>query len=875
MFILPFERIDAARAAEVGGKGANLGVLVRAGLPVPPGVCLTTAAFDRFLESAPDVAERILALDGLEAQDLAGVAHHAGELRARLLELPVPPVVEAQLLAAWRGLGAEHAYAVRSSATLEDLPDASFAGQQDTFLNVRGEGPLLAAVRACWASLFTDRAVLYRRKHAYRSNAAKLSVVLQRMVLPDVAGILFTADPVTGHRDVCSIDASYGLGEALVSGLVHADLYRVRKSTGELLEARVGDKALGIWWKPQGGTEQRPIPADRRRARALDDEALRRLVALGRQVEQLRGAPQDLEWAIAGGALYLLQARAITSLYPLPEPRPQDGALHVYLSFGHVQVNTSPWTPMGHALLRELMPVRRPERGADWVAQAGGRMFVDITPLLRHPVGRRVIPTVLGFASQLISERVRAVLARPELRAGTLPRARPGTIVAPLLRRVLLRLLRPNPGGARAELEGALEGYVSAARARVQAAPPGAERLRAAAAAMRGLFPEVLLPVGMPLIAGGVISWRLLRKLMGRRVDAATVESLGRGLQGNVTTDMDLELGDLADLARREPLVAQALRSTAPGEVLPALKQRPEAGPFLFALDAFIARYGHRGPGEIDVGTPRWKEDPSTLLTTLAGLLHSEAAGQHRLRHANSLAEAQAAISRLDAAADGGPLGALVRALTRRVRAWLALREHPKFAMVQLLELAREAIRGAGALAAQRGLLSGADDAFWLSLHELQAALEGGGAGALKALVAQRRAAWARYAHLAVPPVLTSEGEAPVPAAQAALPEGTLAGTAVSSGVVEGVAHVIKDPPREVLRAGEILVTEFTDPGWTPLFLNAAGLVMEVGGVMTHGSVVAREYGIPAVVGVERATAKVQTGQRIRVDGDLGRVTVL
>ncbi len=885
-FILPFSHISEADVARVGGKGASLGAMASAGFPVPPGFCVTTEAFSGFVSGCAGLEALLEPLDALEPEDTEGAREFSQRVREYLVSQPFPEEIARPLLDAWRALGTEHGYAVRSSATLEDLPDASFAGQQDTYLNVRGERELLERVRACWASLFTERAVLYRRRHGYTSSVARLSVVVQRMVHPEVSGILFTADPVTGDRTVCSVDASYGLGEALVSGLVNADLYRVSKRTGEHLEVRVGDKAHAIYSLPGGGTEKREVSEALRCVRALSDTWLARLVELGRQVEARRGSPQDVEWGIADGELFLLQARPITSLFPLPEPRPRDTALHVYLSFSHLQVNTAPLPPLSLSLMPLLFALgkRTREEPSLLMVHAAGRAYVDLTPAMHHPFLARLFPRMLaGLVDPTLADRVRAVLARPEFHEGR------GQVVAswggvlsfvgPVLSGVASRLLLQEPVRARGDYERAMEAWAREYEGRLAAASPGLERLRVARQELCGFFPDVLLPLSLPILGAGMLSWRLLGGLMRGRVDARVVESLGRGLEGNVTTDMDLELGDIADLVREHPALEERLRR---GEVaaLAEACSRPGAERLDAAWRRFLSRYGSRCPGELDIALPRWEEDPSSLLNSLAGMLRAPRPGLHRDRHAAAVREAeQAATVVLEAAGRG--IGGwlrhrLARALIARVRAYLALREHHKFFVVRLLMHLRRAVLEGAEVMVSRGLLASAGDVWLLELDELIAALADPAHGSLRERVERRRAEQARYAELSPPPVLTSDGEVPrAPVSTEALPPGVLAGVPVSSGMVEGVARVVRDPSSEVLHPGEILVTTFTDPGWTPLFLHAAGLVMEVGGLMTHGSVVAREYGIPAVVGVEGAVGRIQTGQRLRVDGERGFVTLL
>lgn len=879
--VISLTEVGADDLPTVGGKGANLGVLAAAGLPVPSGFCVTTAAFDRFMGQDAEIEAMLGALDELSAEDVEGVRQRAGRLREHLRTLEVPEAVAKAVRAAVVEAGQEHAYAVRSSATLEDLPDASFAGQQDTYLEIRGAADIEQRVRDCWASLFTDRAVLYRRQHGYRSSAARLAVVVQRMARPEVSGILFTADPVSGHRGICSIDASYGLGEALVSGLVDADLYRVNKATGALVEVRVGAKARAIRPRDEGGTHMVDVPESDRERRCLDDEAVASLTELGRRVEALQGGPQDIEWGIEDGEVTLLQARAITSLFPLPEPV-APGRPRVYVSFGHIQVNTVPMVPMAHSVFGHVFPFFKPGPGqvSRMLASAGGRIYMDLTaPLLRWPMSK-VIPRVLMTLDSPIAERLIAAIDRPEFHKGDKGRVLPRRGVLALVRRALPRLLYrlwwARPMRSHEEYRQIIESNAEQCRQRLAAAEPGGPRLRESIRLLSELFLGPLLKTHFSMLMAGMMAWGLLRKVMRGRVSEATVRALSRGLPGNITTDMDLELGDLADRAREIPTLAEHLKEASPESAIESARALPEAAPFLERWDRFIDRYGHRGPGEIDISVPRWADDPASLVTSLVGMLGSEP-GDHRRRHAAAVAEGEAAVEEILAASRGG-LGLryrLVRRLVAAARAYLALREHGKFLAMQTLMRVRVAVVEAAGLAVQRGWLGHEDDAWMLTLDELVALFEGGDPAAMRGQIEQRRDDYARYARLVPPRVMTSDGEQPAPREVVELAPGELGGLAASAGTVEGVARVVLDPREQVLHAGEILVAPFTDPGWTPLFVHASGLVMEVGGLMTHGSVVAREYGLPAVVGVDGATTRIRTGQRIRVDGDRGRVTLL
>ena len=297
--IFSFSDIRASDLPLVGGKGANLGELTHAGFPVPDGFCLTTYAFQQFVAACPNSADIYTLLDTITTQDVEGVRKVGQNVRQILLEVPVPQEVAEAVRQSWREMGVDQAYAVRSSATAEDLPDASFAGQQDTFLNVRGEAAIMDAIRRCWVSLFTDRAILYRSQNNFLHRDVQLSVVVQKMIMAEISGTMFTADPLTGHRHTLTIDASFGLGEALVSGIVSPDAYQVDKREHKIVQRQIADKQIAIFPEEAGGTRQESLIAAQQKQTALTDEQILALADLGARIEAHYGSPQDIEWAIA------------------------------------------------------------------------------------------------------------------------------------------------------------------------------------------------------------------------------------------------------------------------------------------------------------------------------------------------------------------------------------------------------------------------------------------------------------------------------------------------------------------------------------------------------------------------------------------------
>ena len=904
--VLALERLGQDMLAKVGGKAANLGELARASLPVPAGFCLTTRAY-LDATASPALADVHRALAATSPDDLAGLASLAAKARALVLDADVPAGIDAAVRAAYAGLGADAAVAVRSSATAEDLPFASFAGQQDTFLNVVGADAVLAAVRRCWASLWTDRAVTYRAVQGIEASAVSLAVVVQRMVDAAVAGVLFTANPVTGRRHEAVIDASPGLGEAVVSGAVNPDHFVLDSATGRILERRLGDKGMLIRPLPGGGTERVAQP-DAGLTPSLDDAQLAALERLGRRAEVHFGSPQDLEWAIGqDGAVWLTQSRPITTLYPLPARPPSGPAPRVYMCFSLAQGLTRPLTPMGLACIRLIassvagaahFPVPVPRDGPAPYAEAGQRIFFDLTPVLRSKTGRAIVPRVFDVMEARSAAVLRNLFTDPRFSVTIKSPWRLLRHVAPVAARArvpetLIRaLIRPEEALRRA---GRVGEQLRAGLA-VPAGATAAQRLDHIERILgRHVFPVV--PAILPLPALGFALLAVAGKLAGNLGNGVLQEVL-RGLPNNVTTEMDLDLWSLATAIRNDPASAAVFGEAALPEIARRYRAADLPGVVQSGLSDFLSRYGHRAVAEIDVGMPRWSDDPTHILGVLANYLRVDDPALAPDRQFGKAArEAEAQIGRLVAAAGQRSRlrGALVRAALRRTRMFAGLRELPKYHLVEALGAVRQQLTAVGAELAAAGTLDAADDIFFIDLAEAHRGL---GGAALQGIVEQRREAYvAELGRRHIPRVLLSDGTEPEAVqtgagqpgagqpgavqtgaggrgpAGADGSAGQLSGTPASAGTVTASARVILDPQGAHLEPGEILVAPSTDPGWTPLFLTAGGLVMEMGGPNSHGAVVAREYGIPAVVGVPDATARIATGDNLTVDGAAGTVT--
>ncbi|MFE6613344.1 PEP/pyruvate-binding domain-containing protein [Amycolatopsis sp. NPDC057786] len=810
MKLLQLSEIDASMIDLVGGKAAGLGELIKTGERVPDGFCLTVEAY-------------------------------------RSRDLP-----EKELLAAYERLGGGRV-AVRSSATAEDLPDASFAGQQDTFLDIDGAAPLADAVRKCWDSLRSDRAVAYRATVGI--DDAAMAVVIQRMIDPVVAGVLFTANPITGCRTEMVVDAAPGLGTAIVEGTVVPDHYVF------------GHRARTMPHQAEG---------------CLDTRQLELLRDAGLRLQRHFGSPQDIEWAIdSDGVLWLLQSRPITTLFP---PPPDTSDTRLYLEFGHIQGMLRPCTPMGISMLKtgsamwfEAHGVRGdPRDPLPRLVPIGGRLYFDLTDFVRNRVMRKRLPTSLQVYGPRVQGAVERMMTDPRFAPRRGFPFRPGNIlratakVTPsVVSGFVSSLARPDAARART--------YRAVEEIRRMTVPPPdsattAERLRwVIEDSHRAIMSHGMLGLTGPLMAGIALGTAPSGLLKGIATDEELDIVLG-GMPHNVTTEMDLALWGLAVNAREHH---ELFLSTPPGELAATYRagRLPDIG-----MAGFLDKYGMRAAAEIDVGMPRWDEDPAPLFATIANYLRvddPEQAPDRRFHRAEEKAEAMIETLSQRARHRRPIRGRVATFLMHRSRKLTGLREIGKFAWLPAIQAARRQLLLVGDDLMSRGLLERGDDIMFLTLDEARAAVHD--ATDHRHLAAARRADHRRELRRhTVPGALLSDGtdvEALAPPGPAE--DGVLVGMAGAAGQATGRARVIRDPVGAYIEPGEILVAPTTDPGWTPLFLTTAGLVTETGSPVAHGPTVAREYGIPAVICVRDATREITTGQLIAIDGTAGTVRIV
>lgn len=894
---------DAADPAIVGGKAASLTRLMGAGLDVPAGFVVPTSIYREIL-AEDGLLEWIQEEVGtLDARELAALDEVAARIQGRLGQVRFPDRVVADLCEqASRLLDPERGelrVAVRSSAILEDLPEASFAGQHATFLDVRRPADLVARIRDCWASLFGPRALAYRHRLGLAGEELAAAVVIQDLAETEVAGVLFTADPVTGVTGRYKVEATWGLGEGVVSGSVDPDSFELDGTTGRVLTRRIGAKATRVIGGPEGSRRE-DTPAALRGVPCLDEWSLASLAAGARAAEEAFGVPLDIEWGLRRGKVVFLQARPITTGFPATPG--EGGGLRVYTNANFAETMPDPPSPLGWSLFRDqieewlLPPPEARPMAADFrlTTLVHGRPYWDITPALWSDTLWRFCRDTSVRATDGPTAR-----ALDTLRRARRVRSPARRLLDPASWARVIRFLRWLPGHtarlvatwfrpavALRRVEVVAEELRAALRESPPRTAPSAEHARELARVLevqRRLSHDALGHVFLSAMTCAAQVLFLCWLWLGERESTEVGFKLAAGRRGNQTYALGLRLWELSRAARRDPEVLRLLDSD-PRDAYACLLREHGASDFMRELESFLADYGHRGPGEQDLETPRWAEDPATLLPILRGAARCDGdAGDPATRRAGAIAEYEALRSRSEA-----QLGSswFLPRLKARVFSWLLdvseqlfpIREDLKHHVFRGFLLLKQRILLLAEALVREGHLAREDDVWYLDVDELCRWASAGcpDSRGIRGTILRRRMDRARHRGLEAPRVVTSDGEEFFAAAEShedAEGRVVLRGEAGSRGKVTGRARVLLDPrDGHLLEPGEILVAPFTDPGWTPLFLTAAGLVMDVGGTISHGVITAREYGIPAVVGIPGATRRIRDGDLLTLDGARGEV---
>lgn len=868
-YVFGFTEAGGTSAAMAGGKGANLGALSRISeLRVPDGFCISTEAFERVVRQDPATVRLLDRLSLLKKEEGKKIRELSGEIRGNIESIGIPEEIEEAIGRRLSALGEADAYAVRSSATAEDLTDASFAGQQDSYLNITGKEAILAHVSKCWASLFAERAVIYRLQNGFGHHALSLAVVVQKMVIPQASGVLFTADPLSGNRKILSIDAVFGLGEALVSGRTNADNYKVRSS--KITGKTIARKKLALRALKDGGTAEQEIAPERQYRQVLSDKQVLRLARTGRKIEAHFGRPQDIEWCLRDDEFYIVQSRPVTTLYPVPET--DDEKNHVYVSVGHQQMMTDAIKPLGLSFWE--MTALRP------FSKAGGRLFVDVSPILASPDGREKIMGALGKSDPLIKDALTTIMERKGFietapagkkqqdtgesgSAAALPDFQAKAEYDPTIVEELT-----------ARGEKAIETLRHAISTR--SGPALFDFIQEDMQRLRKLLSD---PLSFPVIMTGMNASSWINDKMNEWLgEKGLADTLSQSAPGNITSEMGLALLEVADAIRPYPEIIEQLESGQADDFPDDLLRFRGGEQVRQTIRGYLGKYGMRCAGEIDITRTRWSEKPSVLIPLLLGNIKNFPPGAGKRKFEQGLREArqkeEELLRRLKELPDGREKTRETKQMIRLLRNFIGYREYPKYVMVSHYFIYKQALMKEAGRLVHAGVIREKEDVYYLSFEEFRKAVS------TKKLdydlIRNRKEDYKHYQKLTPPRVFTSEGEIITGAYEKEdIPPGAMAGLPVSAGIAEGRARVILKMEDARLEEGDILVTSFTDPSWTPLFLSIKALVTEVGGLMTHGAVIAREYGLPAVVGIDNATKLIKDGQRIRVHGTEGYVEIL
>jgi pyruvate,water dikinase len=838
-FIIPFTN-HTLTLDQAGGKGLNLSKTARGGFRVPPGFIITTEAYRLFAQTNQIEAGIRDQYRGLAVDDPASLEKTSQAIR-RLFEAGhIPQDIQTETLHAYHELCQQAdntPVAVRSSATAEDLAGASFAGQQDTYLNIKGDVALMEAVKHCWASLWTARAISYRANQKIDPGSVSLAVVIQQMVPAESAGVMFTANPITGARDEIVIDASWGLGEAIVGSLVVPDHIVVSKENRKVTSLTIADKTV-MTVRTEDGTQERPVPAHKRKAQTLSVARTAELAELGGKIEQYYVEPQDIEWCFANGQFYIVQVRPITSLPPEPLK----------------------WAPPGEGL---------------WMH--GGGTFEMITEPITPLFETFLLPIFVESLIQMLAD-IGLKDALPEV---------PYRIVNGFIYLHIQMHLRPW------HLPGIIKDFALHLNSMQNQETEQTQYHETVSTlcqpAIADLTSEQILARMQALGEAGMRYWIQIMKIVQviYRQEKAFTDFYQRVrwpgdaepeifLRGQKIKPWEAECStfELAQLAQTTPSVAGALQAN-PETALDALKVSPDSKAFLSALEAHLGAYGHQ-LSSFDLYLPTLADDPRPVLVAIQSFLNGKESPYTRQERMASVRERakEIVLKRLSTRDQKKFKQVLVIAQNAA-----CIRENALFDVGLAWTQMRRCALELGNRLVQAGAIARVEDVFWLKLDEIHSALSV--PESLIPAVTERRANTLAWTNADAPYLLPAGSKPgfwwkwifPTPELNHHPDAHTLVGLGVSPGKVTAVARVIHSlDEMQRINAGEILVTRTTTPAWTPLFARIAGLVTDLGGPLAHGSIVAREYGIPAVMGTGSATQRIQDGGIITVDGTTGRV---
>ena len=874
--VLFFNEIKENDFKHVGGKGLNLAKMIQNNFPVPNGFCVTTIAFDEFIKFLYN-EEIFNELVNIDVEDINKVEEICSNVRNLIISKHIPNNIKEDIEKSLNTIGKEDFYAVRSSATAEDLPNMSFAGQQDTYLNIHGIDDLINHIQKCFASLYTQRAVIYRKRNNINEKEVSMCVVVQKIVNSSKSGIMFTADPLTNNYNHLTIDAGFGLGEALVSGLITPDLYKYDKIKGKIIETKINKKEIAIYRNNDGGTNTVNLDENLQNKQVLSQNEINKLATIGKNIEKYYKYPQDIEWAIDDKEeVYILQSRPITSLYPRTESNEED---RVYFSLSHLQVMTAPIKPLGVDMLKRIFPFKIDENTQKSlvVTSAGGRVYIDITDIIKLPIRNKFVKLMGDNIDYLMGNAIENYLLENKVE-----KRLPSISMIKGAKNSIFYILKEANKKAKNKVKPdsvyEVNLYIDKFTSNIKSEIQNSKDLVSQINTIQKLAPTTLINIFKNVavyMAPGMKSYRSLITLLEKNnADVNLANKIVSGLEGNVTTEMGLKVGDVSDCIRgREDIIKILKENPKNAHKLILNKNYNDVNT---CLSEFLRDYGMRGPGEIDISSPRYQDDFSIISSSIINNINTLTKNEHRESYNKLIKESKKSEELVLKLLEDKNSKDIDKAKNHinNIRSFMCMREHGKYTIIKTFDIFRKVIFEAADKLVMENLISNRDDIVYLAVDEIEKGLSD--KINYKEIIKNRKEDYKVYETFTPPRVIASSGQTYSGSYKKGnIPENAIAATPVSSGVYEGYAKVILDPSNGVLKKGEILVTKFTDPGWTPFFINAKGLILEVGGLMTHGAIVAREYGIPALVGMENATKLIQTGDFIRVNADKGYVEIL
>ena len=859
-YILKFSDINESNTNLVGAKAASLAEMKRSGINVPDGFLVTTEAYKAFL-----IHNELTHL----LTNIMITKEESVTLREQIKNCEIPDDVFNEIIEAAANLTKNDFFAVRSSAVGDNSVFASFAGQQDTFLNVSGEESLKNTILGCFASLFTDKVIYHRIQNSVK--LAEMAVIIQEMIPAHIAGVMYTSDPDTGNRDIISIDASFGLGSSIVSGYAEPDIYKFDKNYMLILNKMINQKKKAVLPLSEGGTTQVDIPKDHMNDPAISDDTIKKLGDIGIKIEGLFNVPQNIEWCMDNRDIYIVQARPITSLFPTPDNSPDNKGLRTYFSLSHAQMYTEPISPMGISILKMLIPYEKGD-GSRYLCSAGGRMYVDISELLKSHMLRRRLTKIMEDVNLLMGKALLKLVSRFEYgqKVWRVKNKVPYLFFhfIPAIFGTLKNYSSKDTEGMLGRINNFTRLVISDLRNEIEASNVGTRKLDIA---KRKLSADNIANQIIPLFLPGIIAFKKLIKLEEKYLSQRNyTDAIISGLDGNITARIGIMAGDIADQVRESEILKKEFCDPNYKTLISRINALEDHVDFQKIFSDFFKINGMRCVGEIDIAVDRWQENPEYIAKTVISIVETAEPGAHNIKNeANKLlsSEAESKFIADVKKSFGGFRARRIKKLINTCKHMFPAKEHPKYLIVNLMMLFKNQISEEALKLVEMGLLESKSDVFYCEYNEFLDSIKN--ESSLMGIVEKRKEEYAKYRRLKPPYVMTSEGEA-VTSTYENPRKNAVFGIPATSGIVEGIARVIINPNNTALKKDEILVASCTDAGWTPLFVNAAGIIMELGGILAHGNTA--EYGIPTIAGVENATMKIKTGDMIRVDGNLGYI---